>query len=78
MTIANYTNMISLKSFILLLFNDLACDKKAATNGGGSAAIPADTSFTNPLLSTGPDPWIIQKDTFYLIKNSSGKVFLTY
>ena len=27
--------------------------------------LPDAVSFTNPLLPTGPDPWVIQKDSFY-------------
>ena len=27
--------------------------------------LPEAVSFTNPLLPTGPDPWVIQKDSFY-------------
>ncbi|MBD2766291.1 glycoside hydrolase family 43 protein [Hymenobacter sp. BT664] len=33
---------------------------------------PTATTFTNPLLSTGPDPWVIQKDGFYYYMHTTG------
>jgi GH43 family beta-xylosidase len=30
------------------------------------------TTFTNPLLSSGPDPWVIQKDGYYYYTQTSG------
>ncbi|GAA4037009.1 glycoside hydrolase family 43 protein [Hymenobacter glaciei] len=30
------------------------------------------TTFTNPLLSTGPDPWVTQKDGFYYYMHTTG------
>ena len=29
-------------------------------------------SFTNPLLPTGPDPWVVQKDSFYYYMHTLG------
>src|SRR5690349_21358174 len=34
--------------------------------------VPKDTTFTNPLLSSGPDPWVIQQDSLYYYTNTSG------
>lgn len=34
--------------------------------------VPKDTTFSNPLLSTGADPWVLKKDTLYYYTNSSG------
>ncbi len=31
-----------------------------------------DTTFTNPLLTSGPDPWVIQKDSFYYYTHTTG------
>jgi len=39
----------------------------AATLSGSSA------TFTNPLLPTGPDPWVEYKDGFYYYMNTTGK-----
>jgi GH43 family beta-xylosidase len=33
----------------------------------------AQTTFKNPLLPTGPDPWVIRKDGFYYYCNSTGR-----
>ncbi len=48
----------------------------AATHSGGQAA-PATGShgntFTNPLLETGPDPWVVWWKGFYYYSNSSGR-----
>src|SRR5271155_2153630 len=38
----------------------------AATLSGSSA------TFTNPLLPTGPDPWVEYKDGFYYYMNTTG------
>ena len=41
-----------------------------------SPAVTADTTlgntFTNPLLPSGPDPWIIQKDGYYYYTHTAG------
>jgi len=37
----------------------------------GSSATPADT-FTNPLLETGPDPWVVWWKGFYYYSNTTG------
>jgi len=46
-----------------------------STHGDGikpSPPNPPDTTFTNPLLSSGPDPWVIQQDTMYYYMNTLG------
>jgi GH43 family beta-xylosidase len=35
-------------------------------------APPTATTFTNPLLPTGPDPWVFQKDGFYYYMHTTG------
>jgi GH43 family beta-xylosidase len=40
--------------------------------------VTVDTSFTNPLLSSGPDPWVIQKDTLYYYSNTLGNRISVY
>ncbi len=43
--------------------------------GQVAAARPADaqgSAFTNPLLHTGPDPWVVYWKGFYYYSNSSG------
>jgi GH43 family beta-xylosidase len=59
---------------ICLLFVASANCKKP-DNGSITVTPPPvtkDTTFTNPLLSSGPDPWVIQKDSFYYYTNTSG------
>jgi GH43 family beta-xylosidase len=37
-----------------------------------AAAAPQGDTFTNPLLQTGPDPWVVWWHGFYYYSNSSG------
>src|SRR5215470_9670020 len=42
-----------------------------STSSATSAPAPSAT-FTNPLLPTGPDPWVIAKDGYYYYMNTVG------
>ncbi len=44
--------------FLLLFVSGISCNK--LTN-----SLPEAISFTNPLLPSGPDPWVYQKDSVY-------------
>jgi GH43 family beta-xylosidase len=33
---------------------------------------PKETTFINPLLTSGPDPWVIKKDSFYYYTHTDG------
>ncbi len=46
-------------------FTQAQAKQKAQKNTGHE-------TFTNPLLSTGPDPWAIYKDGFYFYMNTTG------
>ena len=72
--------MISIKFLlVLLLLTELVCDKKPANKiSGGGGALAADTTFINPLLSSGADPWVIQKDSFYYYTNTFGNRLAIY
>lgn len=69
--------MRSLQLACLLLSLSLgACNK-----GGGTGPAPtptptpppvASTTFTNPLLASGPDPWVYQKDGYYYFLSTTG------
>lgn len=54
----------------------VSCGKKTDTvvNNGTNTNPPVSTvaTFTNPLLSTGPDPWVIQKDGTYYFTRTFG------
>ncbi|MET4105034.1 glycoside hydrolase family 43 protein [Hymenobacter sp. UYP22] len=40
-------------------------------------APPTSTTFTNPLLSVGPDPWVYQKDgTYYYMSTTGGNIVI--
>lgn len=47
---------------LLLLSTPVFCQQQSGAAG----------TFTNPILPSGADPWIIQKDGFYYYTNSSG------
>jgi len=49
--------------------------EKAAVN---PPPVVTDTGFTNPLLSSGPDPWVIQSDTNYYFTHTTGNSLVIY
>ena len=56
----------------------LACIRLyAAPDGAGQTPAPSQAAdhgtFTNPLLQTGPDPWVVWWKGFYYYSNSSSK-----
>jgi GH43 family beta-xylosidase len=61
---------------ILLCFSAGACSCGKGGAKGGSSVQPttgnADTTFTDPLLPAGADPWVIQNDTTYYYMNTLG------
>ncbi|TVT38365.1 family 43 glycosylhydrolase [Hymenobacter setariae] len=40
--------------------------------GPGPGPAAAGPTFTNPLLPSGPDPWVVQKDGFYYVMVTTG------
>jgi len=69
----------------LLLF--IACGVmscgKSSGNGGGKTPTdtttkPTVTYFTNPLLSSGPDPWVIQNNGYYYFTCTTGNKLVVY
>jgi len=61
---------------LLIILLDTTCSKNSGNNNNPPPPPPpvttVDSTFTNPLLSSGPDPWVIQKDTFYYYTNTFG------
>lgn len=56
---------------LLLCLLGNSCSKKS----GGSISQPPiqnSNTFTNPLLPSGPDPWVIEKDNIYYYTNTLG------
>lgn len=65
---------------ILLSFYAAGCNRPMTRNE--NAGVPpltvTDTTFTNPLLPSGPDPWVIQKDSAYYYTHTTGKNITLY
>lgn len=53
---------------ILLMSRPALCQVDSAEHTGTAPA----ATFTNPLLPTGPDPWVIVKDGYYFYMNTVG------
>jgi len=60
---------------ILALTLCLSTTVRLHPQGQATAQAPAakQTTFTNPLLPSGPDPWMTGKDGFYYYMNTTGK-----
>jgi GH43 family beta-xylosidase len=72
--------MVNKPMIILFLLLALACGKGSSNPQPAPPPVPvvADTSFVNPLLPSGPDPWVIQKDTTYYYMNTLGNRLAIY
>ena len=57
--------------FILVYSTIVSCGKKGGGNTTPNPPGPPANTFTNPLLTSGPDPWIIKKDNYYYYTNTS-------
>lgn len=55
--------------FLVAFLSTVSCDRNS--NGDPNPPPPANT-FTNPLLSSGPDPWIIEKNDVYYYTHTLG------
>ena len=63
------------RSLLLLFSFTVAVCNKPSHSGGTDIVTPppvTDSTFTNPLLSSGPDPWVFQKDTSYYYTHTFG------
>lgn len=61
----------------------LSCGKSGnsggdTSGGSGGGTTTTGTYFTNPLLNSGPDPWVIQKDGKYYFTKTAGNKLLVY
>ena len=65
---------LRVSSLLLALSLSLgACQKDTVTgNNPSPPPTPVSTTFVNPLLSTGPDPWVYQKDGYYYFLSTTG------
>ena len=57
---------------LLLLFVTAFGCKKGTSPIVIPPVIVPDNTFSNPLLSSGPDPWVIKKDSVYYYMHTSG------
>ncbi|WP_114782689.1 glycoside hydrolase family 43 protein [Botryobacter ruber] len=58
-------------AFIWLLLSSAGCKKDNETDQSQPPKADENT-FTNPLLPSGPDPWVVQKDSFYYYTHTLG------
>lgn len=63
-----------LQILIPLVIISLACRKDDAK----IISIKDEETFTNPLLPSGPDPWVHQKDDWYYVTHTTGKDLRLY
>ncbi len=67
-----------MKQLLLFAFLNtyvIACNKEKASNPSPvvpPVTPPAALTFTNPLLASGPDPWVIKKDSIYYYTHTLG------
>lgn len=61
-----------MKMSMLIYFVLLLACSHSNSNAGTTPPVGSDTTFTNPILSSGPDPWIIQKDGYYYFMRTLG------
>src|SRR4028118_2340102 len=64
----NFTLFFLLLSFIAAPF----CNKKTSDPTIVQPPVTTDSTFKNPLLSSGPDPWVFKKDSFYYYTHTLG------
>lgn len=69
-------------TFLLLAGFAFTCGKSSNNNnnggGGDNNTNPKVTYFTNPLLSSGPDPWVVQSGTSYFFTYTTGNKLVVY
>src|SRR5215213_408657 len=58
--------------FLLVAYVTISCGKGNGGGGGTPPPNPPANTFTNPLLTSGPDPWIIKKDNNYYYTHTLG------
>lgn len=72
--------MVRIKNYILaavLTVSVLSCGKNGSVDPVTPPSAPDTTqvhnnTFTNPLLTSGPDPWVTQKDGYYYYMHTMG------
>ena len=65
-----------MKYLLAVLLTCLAVSSAGSSAGSSAvsrAGVASDETFRNPVLPTGPDPWVEYKDGFYYYMNTTGK-----
>jgi GH43 family beta-xylosidase len=65
-------NIASCLPLFLILITFSNCKKGGKPFEPPPFIIPKDTTFTNPLLPSGPDPYVVKKDSFYYYMHTVG------
>jgi GH43 family beta-xylosidase len=63
---------IRLLFLYLLLLSGGGCGDKPDAGPGTTPPDQAETTFSNPLLPSGPDPWVLQQDQVYYYTHTLG------
>ncbi len=64
---------------IVCLLTVAGCNKNLNNTGSNiPPPVTEATTFTNPLLSRGPDPWVFQKDSIYYYTHTLGNYIALY
>jgi GH43 family beta-xylosidase len=58
--------------FLFVLITSLSCGKNSGGGDNTPSPPPTVNTFVNPLLSSGPDPWVIKKDNLYYYTHTLG------
>lgn len=58
--------------FLVVLVAYTGCGGSKHDDPPVTPPVTVDSTFKNPLLSSGPDPWVIQKDGYYYYTQTSG------
>src|SRR5215203_4607755 len=63
---------------IVFSFSAAVCSKTTSNSNVSNLPVITDSFATNPLLASGPDPWVIQKDSFYYYTHTTGRNITIY
>lgn len=64
--------------FVVLLLQAIIADGKSQGQILKTTSADSQTTFTNPLLSSGPDPWVTQRNGVYYYMNTEGNRISIY
>ncbi|QEC56101.1 glycoside hydrolase family 43 protein [Flavisolibacter ginsenosidimutans] len=68
----NSVSLLLRLKVLLFVVAVASCGKGSGGGDGNNPSPPATNTFTNPLLSSGPDPWIIKSGSNYYYTHTLG------